>query len=397
MPGKKLLVADDSLTIQKVIRLALSNEGYEIQAVSDGNDAIQQISLFRPDVVLIDISLPGKSAFEVKREANEHEDLAEIRFVLMSSAFEQVDEEQAEEVEFHGRLIKPFDPANLRQVLLEVLSQVVAKRMEKTVQTSLPPSALPPLPKFFETEPPQEFGFPPLPEFSPDFPPELPSAGPPGFSPEFSPTLPPLPDFVELSGPINSPPALSDFQQPMEPNEPPPMPLPEQPEPIETLWETPPPTPNQITPPPPPERSEPGSEPGSEEDEIRSLTESTIRISGMNDFEWNVNDPAMKPLPNMMQDKGSHFDIEPPPPPGSSFNMPEFKPENAESSESSAKSLFKAPPPQMGGLSTPDFETLVERQVEAALARMAQKLLPEIAEKLIKQEIHKMLKEPSTD
>src|SRR5213595_498171 len=66
MPGKKLLVADDSLTIQKVIRLALSNEGYEIQAVSDGNDAIQQISLFRPDVVLIDVSLPGKTAFEVK-------------------------------------------------------------------------------------------------------------------------------------------------------------------------------------------------------------------------------------------------------------------------------------------------------------------------------------------
>ena len=57
MSGKKLLVADDSLTIQKVIRLALSNEGYEIQAVSDGNDAIQQISLFRPDVILIDISL----------------------------------------------------------------------------------------------------------------------------------------------------------------------------------------------------------------------------------------------------------------------------------------------------------------------------------------------------
>jgi len=67
MIGKKLLVADDSLTIQKVIRLALSNEGYEIQTVSDGNDAIQQIAVFRPDVVLIDVSLPGKTAFEVKK------------------------------------------------------------------------------------------------------------------------------------------------------------------------------------------------------------------------------------------------------------------------------------------------------------------------------------------
>src|SRR3954465_11142475 len=98
MPGKKLLVADDSLTIQKVIRLALSNEGYEIQAVSDGNDAIQQIALFKPDVVLIDVSLPSKSAFEVKAEINQQEDLSEIRFVLVSSAFEKVDEDQAKEV-----------------------------------------------------------------------------------------------------------------------------------------------------------------------------------------------------------------------------------------------------------------------------------------------------------
>src|SRR5271170_2763089 len=128
--AKKLLVADDSLTIQKVIRLALSGassgqgEGYEIQTVSDGNDAIQQISLFRPDAVLIDVSLPGKSAFEVKRAINVHEDLDRVRFVLMSSAFEKVDEDQAKEVLFHARLTKPFDPAHLREILTQVLSSV---------------------------------------------------------------------------------------------------------------------------------------------------------------------------------------------------------------------------------------------------------------------------------
>src|SRR3954466_7995555 len=132
MAGKKLLVADDSLTIQKVIRLALSNEGYEIQAVSDGNDAIQQISLFRPDAALVDVSLPGKTAFEVKRAINEHAALEEVRFILMSSAFEKVDEAQASEVRFHGRLTKPFDPAHLRQVLTDVLAQITAKRMEPT-------------------------------------------------------------------------------------------------------------------------------------------------------------------------------------------------------------------------------------------------------------------------
>src|SRR6185437_5596424 len=105
--GKKLLVADDSLTIQKVIRLALTNEGYEIQTVSDGNEALEQIAVFRPDLVLIDVSLPGKSAFEVKEALNSHGDAALTRFVLMSSAFEKVDEARASQAGFQGRLTKP--------------------------------------------------------------------------------------------------------------------------------------------------------------------------------------------------------------------------------------------------------------------------------------------------
>lgn len=124
MTALKLLVADDSVTIQKVIRLALSNEGYDIQTVADGNNALQQIAILRPDIVLIDVTLPGRNAFEVKKAINEDVDLNDVRFVLMSSAFEKVDEAQAHEVGFHARLTKPFDPAHLR----EVLSQVIATR-----------------------------------------------------------------------------------------------------------------------------------------------------------------------------------------------------------------------------------------------------------------------------
>ncbi len=122
MPSKKLLIADDSLTIQKVIKLALSNDEYEIQAVSDGNDAIQQIALFRPDVVLIDVSLPGKSAIEVKKSAHAQAEFKQTRFILMSSVFEKVDEIQLREASFHGHLTKPFDPTQLRKVLTDALA-----------------------------------------------------------------------------------------------------------------------------------------------------------------------------------------------------------------------------------------------------------------------------------
>ena len=117
MAGKKILVADDSLTIQKVIKLALSNEGYEIKSVSDGIDAVQEISLFRPDVVLIDVTLPGKSAFEVKAAIRENDLFSDVQFVLMSSAYEKVDEKLVTESQFHARLTKPFDPSQLRELV----------------------------------------------------------------------------------------------------------------------------------------------------------------------------------------------------------------------------------------------------------------------------------------
>ncbi|MBI3534368.1 MAG: response regulator [Deltaproteobacteria bacterium] len=122
MPSKKLLIADDSLTIQKVIKLALSQEEYEIQAVPEGNDAIQQIALFRPDVVLVDHSLPGKNAIEIKKTINDQSEFKNIRFVLMSSAFEKVDEKSIQDIGFNGRLTKPFDPTQLRQSLSQALN-----------------------------------------------------------------------------------------------------------------------------------------------------------------------------------------------------------------------------------------------------------------------------------
>jgi len=324
MAGKKLLVADDSLTIQKVIRLALSNEGYEIQAVSDGNDAIQQISLFRPDVVLIDVSLPGKTAFEVKRSINEMPDLEEVRFVLMSSAFEKVDEEQLQDVNFHGRLTKPFDPAHLRQILSEVLAQVTAKRMEPTSLLSRP-------------------------------------------TPE------------ELRGVTPPPPPAHDEDMPAD--ELPTVPEPEHIE-IDQLWD----------------KGE-GVTPQSDDSDIRHLTESTIRISGLDDFQWSVQEPSLRPSPEMADLGGSQFEIEP---------SPLLRPIGEPRPDSSVRlEPPKTPPPpppsfqaqsgqaQAAAPQSPHLEDLIRRQVQETLEKMIQKVIPDVAERIIKEEIHKMLTDHS--
>jgi len=118
--AKKILVADDSLTIQKVIRLALSGDGYEIQTVSDGKEALEQASLFRPDIFIIDVSLPIYDAYQVREQLIKKPDLKNIPVILMSSAFEKVDETRSKQLGFAGHLIKPFDPSHLRSTLLSV-------------------------------------------------------------------------------------------------------------------------------------------------------------------------------------------------------------------------------------------------------------------------------------
>lgn len=121
--GKKLLIADDSLTIQKVIKLALTQDGYDISAVSDGNRLLEQMSLFKPDIIVADVGLPGKSIFEIKAFAANDPDLSKIPFILMASAFEKVDEAKIALSQFDGRLTKPFEPNHLRNILTENLAK----------------------------------------------------------------------------------------------------------------------------------------------------------------------------------------------------------------------------------------------------------------------------------
>jgi len=353
MPGKKLLIADDSLTIQKVIRLALSSEGYDIQAVSDGNDAIQQISVFRPDAVLIDVSLPGKTAFEVKRAVNAMGDLAHMRFVLMSSAFEKVDEQQAEQVKFDGRLTKPFDPAHLRLVLTKVLAAQ---------------GTTPDLPKI------QEY--------------ELDHSSQPSASQTDG-------SSTEID--------LSDWSQPLKPM----MEFGLPPTPPSSLPPSLPPSFGVPTPPVPPPSQDSGESPSSEESDIKHLTESTIRMSGLDDFEWTVNEPTLKPLPSMSDLDGSSFSFETPPslPPSP---PPVMSPPTLASSSSvggdAASAYFNAPaspsfstelpPPATAKFESKlDIEEMVRREVQQALEKMAKSLLPEVAERVIKQEIHRLLNE----
>ncbi len=105
-----LLLADDSVTIQRVIELTFADEDVTVVAVSDGDQAIERLEASPPDIVLADIGMPGKNGYEVAQYIRQSPKLAHIPVVLLTGAFEPVDQARADEAGCDGVLAKPFEP-----------------------------------------------------------------------------------------------------------------------------------------------------------------------------------------------------------------------------------------------------------------------------------------------
>jgi CheY-like chemotaxis protein len=119
-----LLLADDSVTIQRVIELTFADEDIQVTAVSDGEQAIQRLEAAPPDIVLADIGMPGRNGYEVAQFIKQSPKLAHIPVVLLTGAFEPVDQARAAEAGCDGVLAKPFEP----QLVIGRVKDLLARR-----------------------------------------------------------------------------------------------------------------------------------------------------------------------------------------------------------------------------------------------------------------------------
>lgn len=155
----KLLLADDSVTIQRVIELTFADEDVRVVAVSDGDQAIAQIDADPPDIVLADVGMPGRDGYEVAAHVKRTPQLAHIPVLLLTGAFEPVDEARASAIGCDGVLAKPFEPQLVISRVKELLgragrSQAVASpapqgspqaRAQTVSQAPAEPPIAPPL------------------------------------------------------------------------------------------------------------------------------------------------------------------------------------------------------------------------------------------------------------
>jgi CheY-like chemotaxis protein len=105
-----LLLADDSVTIQRVIELTFADEDIRVVAVGDGQQAIDRIKADPPDIVLADTGMPKHDGYEVAEFIRNDPALVHIPILLLTGACEPVDEARVREAGCAGVLVKPFEP-----------------------------------------------------------------------------------------------------------------------------------------------------------------------------------------------------------------------------------------------------------------------------------------------
>ncbi|AZZ36133.1 response regulator [Bdellovibrio sp. qaytius] len=141
----RVLLADESSTIKKVLQLALSDFGIEVKSVPSGIDVISVALDYRPDIIFADVLLTKRNGYEVCGDIKANPQLRNIPVVLMWSSFMEFDEKLAQKMNANGRLEKPFDTEALRSVVNKLVKKTETHPLKGLLD-------FPTLPDFEESE-----------------------------------------------------------------------------------------------------------------------------------------------------------------------------------------------------------------------------------------------------
>ena len=119
----RILVADESITIQKIVAMAFQNEDVEVEGSGDGQKAFDRIPGFKPDIVLADVDMSGLNGFELCKKIKGASDLKNIKVILLASDFECFDEDLFKKCRAENHISKPFKSVDLVEMVTRVIEQ----------------------------------------------------------------------------------------------------------------------------------------------------------------------------------------------------------------------------------------------------------------------------------
>ena len=123
----KLLIIDDDINICEMLRLYFENEGYSVKTANDGNEGIQCFKLYEPDLVLLDIMMPGKDGWQVCREIRA---ISSKPVIMITAKGEVFDKVLGLELGADDFLVKPFEMKELSARIKAVLRRYNAHQSD---------------------------------------------------------------------------------------------------------------------------------------------------------------------------------------------------------------------------------------------------------------------------
>jgi DNA-binding response OmpR family regulator len=125
MSSKKavILIADDDPEILTMLGIRLSKKGYEVLEAVDGNQTLNLARKHHPDLVLLDVMMPGRNGWEVAKELRADDEFSNLGIVMLTAIGERVNEMTSPLYGADAYVDKPFDFSDLEQKIKDVLAQ----------------------------------------------------------------------------------------------------------------------------------------------------------------------------------------------------------------------------------------------------------------------------------
>ncbi|MGZ2257422.1 response regulator transcription factor [Roseobacter sp. A03A-229] len=119
--GKHVLLVEDEMNIVEAIRFLLSREGWQVDTHSDGASALDVIRDRKPDLVVLDVMLPGKSGFDILEELRGSDETADLPVLMLTARGQSRDREMAEKAGVSRFMTKPFSNTEVLTAVRDLL------------------------------------------------------------------------------------------------------------------------------------------------------------------------------------------------------------------------------------------------------------------------------------
>jgi DNA-binding response OmpR family regulator len=120
--GRHVLLIEDEPNIIEAIRFLLSRDGWQVDTHSNGHDAADVIRATQPDLVILDVMLPGKSGFDILTEMRSSPDMLELPVLMLTARGQSRDREMAEKAGVSRFMTKPFSNAEVLDAVRDLVA-----------------------------------------------------------------------------------------------------------------------------------------------------------------------------------------------------------------------------------------------------------------------------------